>query len=266
MKAHRIAGHHLGHLFFRIVDEQTLDGQNTLEHAVVVDHKQLVSMPRQFLEATQVAQYHFKADVLSDRHHLEVHQRTDLLLVVGQRRAHTLTLLAVEGFHQFVDNVPRQFRRKVCEFVGVHFLGRRQQLVIIHVGDQGFPNRVRHFEQDVTVAISLDQLPDRQTLFQWQGFKNVGDVGGVQIIELALQLNEILPVDQVLDPVMMRTFLAMRQVFDDPLALQQLNNLSEAILKAFLRFFYIYLGHRRTPLPAVEHAGRINQSIHDWQN
>nr|BFE94911.1 hypothetical protein GCM10020185_54470 [Pseudomonas brassicacearum subsp. brassicacearum] len=109
--------------------------------------------------------------------------------------------------------------------------------MIIHVGDQGFPNRVRHFEQDVTVAISLDQLPDRQTLFQWQGFKNVGDVGGVQIIELALQLNEILPVDQVLDPVMMRTFLAMRQVFDDPLALQQLNNLSEAILKAFLRFF-----------------------------
>ncbi len=114
--------------------------------------------------------------------------------------------------------------------------------MIIHVGDQGFPNRVRHFEQDVTVAISLDQLPDRQTLFQWQGFKNVGDVGGVQIIELALQLNEILPVDQVLDPVMMRTFLAMRQVFDDPLALQQLNNLSEAILKAFLRFFLHLLG------------------------
>jgi hypothetical protein len=64
----------------------------------------------------------------------------------------------------------------------------------------------------------------------------------------------------------MRPFLAMRQVFHDPLAMQQLNDLSEAILKAFLRFFYFYFSHRRTPLPAVEHAGRINQLIHDWQN
>ncbi|CAN1603580.1 conserved protein of unknown function [Pseudomonas mediterranea] len=221
-------------------------------------------MPRQLLETTQVAQYHFKADILTDRHHLEVHQRTDLLLVIGQRRAHALTLLAVEGFHQFVDNVPWQFGRKVGEFVGVHFLGRRQQLVIIHIGDQGFTNRVGHFEQDVTVAISLDQLPDRQTLFQRQGFKDVGDVGGVQVIELALQLDEVLPVDQVLDPVMMRTFLAMRQVLHDPLAMQQLNDLRETVLKAFLRFFYFNFGHRRTPLPAVGHAGRINQSIHDW--
>jgi hypothetical protein len=71
-------------------------------------------------------------------------------------------------------------------------------------------------------------------------------------------------VDQVLDQVVMRAFLAMRQVFDHPLAMQQLNDLSKAILKAFLRFLYFYFGHRRTPLPAVEHAGRINQSVHDW--
>jgi hypothetical protein len=62
----------------------------------------------------------------------------------------------------------------------------------------------------------------------------------------------------------MRTFLAMSQVFDDPLTLQQLNNLSEAVLQAFLRFLYFNFGHRRTPLPAAGHAGRINQSIHDW--
>jgi hypothetical protein len=88
----------------------------------------------------------------------------------------------------------------------------------------------------------------------------------VQIIELALQLDEVLPVNQVLDPVVMRTFLAMSQVFDHPLALQQLNDLSEAVLQAFLRFLYFNFGHRRTPLPAAGHAGRINQSIHDCKN
>jgi hypothetical protein len=79
-----------------------------------------------------------------------------------------------------------------------------------------------------------------------------------------LQFDEVLPVDQVLDPVMMRAFLAMSQVFDDPLALQQLDDLSQAILQAFLCFLYFDFGHRRTPLPAAGHAGRINQSIHDW--
>jgi hypothetical protein len=88
----------------------------------------------------------------------------------------------------------------------------------------------------------------------------------VQIIELALQLDEVLPVNQVLDPVVMRTFLAVSQVFDYPLTLQQLNNLSEAVLQAFLRFLYFNFRHRRTPLPAAGHAGRINQSIHDWKN
>jgi hypothetical protein len=86
----------------------------------------------------------------------------------------------------------------------------------------------------------------------------------VQVIELALQLDEVLPVDQVLDPVMMRAFLAVSQVFYNSLALQQFNHLSQAILQAFLRFLYFNIGHRRTPLPAAGHAGRINQSIHDW--
>jgi hypothetical protein len=51
-------------------------------------------------------------------------------------------------------------------------------------------------------------------------------------------------------------FLAMSQVFDDTLTLQQVDNLRKAVLKAFLRLFYFDFGHRRTPLPAVDHAGR----------
>ncbi|CAI8754414.1 AraC family transcriptional regulator [Pseudomonas sp. IT-P258] len=264
METHRIAGHHLGNLFVRIVDQQTLDRQHPLEDAVVIDHEQFVGVTRQLLETAQITQDHFKADILADGHHLEVHQRTDLLLVVGQSRTHTLALLLVEGLHELMDDVSRQLGGQVSEFVGIHVLGGCQELVIVHVGDQRFTDRIGYFKEDVAVAIGLDQLPERQTIVQRQGFKDVGDVGGVQVIELALQLDEVLPVDQVLDPVMMRAFLAVSQVFYNSLALQQLDHLSQAILQAFLRFLYFNIGHRRTPLPAAGHAGRINQSIHDW--
>ncbi|AKA23134.1 hypothetical protein PCL1606_16790 [Pseudomonas chlororaphis] len=56
----------------------------------------------------------------------------------------------------------------------------------------------------------------------------------MQVIELALQLDEILPMNQVLDPILMVTFLTMSQVFDHPLPLQQLNDLSKAVLQAVL--------------------------------
>ncbi|MEF9674407.1 hypothetical protein QNM99_29505 [Pseudomonas sp. PCH446] len=72
--------------------------------------------------------------------------------------------------------------------------------------------------------------------------------------------------DQVFHPVVMRAFLTMRQVFDHPLALQQVDDLGKTILQAVLAFLYFNFGHRRTPLPAAEHAGRINQSIRDWQS
>ena len=82
----------------------------------------------------------------------------------------------------------------------------------------------------------------------------------MQVIKLALQLDEVLAVDQVFYQVIVRAFLAVRQVFDHTLALQQFDHLGQAILQAFLRFFYFYFSHRRTPLPAAEHAGRINRS------
>jgi hypothetical protein len=47
----------------------------------------------------------------------------------------------------------------------------------------------------------------------------------------------------------------VRQVFDHPLALQQLDHLSQAILQALLGFLYFDFSHRRTPLPAVGTPG-----------
>ncbi|CAI8932239.1 AraC family transcriptional regulator [Pseudomonas marginalis] len=264
MKAHGIAGHQVSNLFLRIVDQQALDRQHALENAFIVDHEQFVGMTRQLFQPAQVTQDHFQADVFADGDHLEVHQCADLILVIGQRGAHALTLLAVKGLHQLMDNITRQLWSQVGQFVSVHLPGGRQELVIVHVGDQGFTDRVGYFEQDIAVAVGLDQLPEGQSIIQGQGFENVGNVGGVQVVELALQLDEVLAVDQVFDEVVIRTILAVREIFDHALALQQLDDLSQAILQAFLCFLYFYFGHRRTPLPAAGHAGRINQSIHDW--
>ncbi|MNJ63839.1 hypothetical protein D3C77_597640 [compost metagenome] len=72
--------------------------------------------------------------------------------------------------------------------------------------------------------------------------------------------------NEVFYQVMVMTFLTVSQVFDHALTLQQLDHLSQAILQALLRLFYFDFSHRRTPLPAAEHAGRINQSDLDWQN
>jgi hypothetical protein len=78
----------------------------------------------------------------------------------------------------------------------------------------------------------------------------------VKVIELALQLDEVLPVNEIFYAVLILTFLAVSQIFNDTLALQELDDLSQTILQTFLRLFYFNLGHRRTPLPAAEHARR----------
>ncbi|MNF07143.1 hypothetical protein D3C80_2072590 [compost metagenome] len=92
--------------------------------------------------------------------------------------------------------------------------------MIVHIGDQGLTDRVGHFKEDVAIALGANQLPNGQTVVERQGLENVGDVGGVQIVELALQLNQILAVDKIFHQVMVMTFLAMSQVFNYPLALQ----------------------------------------------
>ncbi|GFM72043.1 hypothetical protein PSCICL_30350 [Pseudomonas cichorii] len=79
-----------------------------------------------------------------------------------------------------------------------------------------------------------------------------------------MQFDKVLAMNEVFYAILMLTFLAVDQIFDHTLALQQIDHLGKAILQAFLRLFYFCFSHRRTPLPAAEHAGRINQLILDW--
>src|SRR5690606_25132344 len=138
--------------------------------------------------------------------------------------------------------------------------GGGQDLVIVHVRDQRFANSVGYFEENVAVALGLDQLPDRQAVAERKGFENVGDVGGVQLIELALKFDEVLPMNQAFHQVLMLTFLAMGQALHQAVAMQQFDYLGEAVLQALLRLLGFYFSHTARSTPAAGRAAGVNQS------
>src|SRR5690606_12135444 len=263
MESDRIIGHNLGHLLLRVINQQALDGQNTLEHAVVIHYEQLVGMTRQLLESAQITQDHLQAHILADRDHFEVHQGTDLILLIGQGRTDALTLLRIKGLHQLVDDVAGQLCSQVGQLVGIEILGGSQDFVIIHVGDQRLAYRIGNFEQDVTVALGLDQLPDGQAVIQRQRFKDVCNVCRVQRFQLALQLDEILTMLQVVDQLLRLTdTLAVGKILNDLLTMQQFDNLRQTILETFLRLFCFYFSHGALHPRRTERArGSIIQNV-----
>src|SRR6185503_20987318 len=107
-----------------------------------------------------------------------------------------LALLDGQRMQHVVDHVLRQVRNKVGYFIGIELFRGRDQLVRIHVLDQRLAYRIRDFEQDFSVALRLDQIPYDQTLFQRQGLQDVSDVGGVELVELSLQLGKVLLMDE----------------------------------------------------------------------
>jgi hypothetical protein len=63
--------------------------------------------------------------------------------------------------------------------------------------------------------------------------------------------------------MLMLAFLTMRQVFDQPVPMQQFDDLSQAVLQAFLRFFYFYFSHGALHPQRQRTPKRVNQSTRD---
>src|SRR5690606_14627238 len=84
------------------------------------------------------------------------------------------------------------------------------------------------------------------------------------LVKLALQLSEVLPTHQIVNAILVMTFLAMGKVFDQAVAVQQVDNLRQAVLQAFLRLFGFYFSHWRAPPQKRSTPKGINQSIRDW--
>ena len=236
--------HHRRHQRVRFADDQPVDGQDSQKFLVAVDDEQLVGLRRQFIEATQIAQYDLERHFRAHLQVLEVHQRADHVVVEGHRRAQLFAFLQREAGEHIVHHLLWEIRRQVGDFLGVERLGGGDEFLGVHRRDQRFADRVGNLEQDLAVARRAHQVPDVQALVERQRLEDVRDVGRVQAVELARQLRAILLGDEALDDLAAagagadRSVLELlvHQALDQPMLAQQRGNLGERVLHAFACF------------------------------
>ena len=166
---------------------------------VAVDHEEGVRLPRELVEAAQVAQRHLAGHVLADAHHLEIHQGADASLGVGQGGLQLRALVDVLRLDDVLDHLVGQVGREVGDLVGVQVLGGGDDLRGVHVREQRVADGVGDLEEDVAVAVAAHEAPDDEALLEGQALEDEGDVGRVQPVEPLLQLGEVLLVDDGLD-------------------------------------------------------------------
>ena len=166
IELHAFRHHHLAHLAIEVGDDQAGERQRALQHLVAIHHEQLVGVVGKLVEPTQVARHRFQRHVFTHGDMVEIHQRPDRALGVGKRRPQALALFQGERLHHLFDDARRQVRSDVGELVGLERLHRRHQLARIHRFDERFAHRVGHLDQDLAVAIGLDQIPYRQPLLE----------------------------------------------------------------------------------------------------
>ena len=97
---------------------------------------------------------------------IEVHERADRTFRKRQRRAQALALLGRQRLHHLLDDARRQVRGDIGELVGLQRFRRGHQLARVHRLDERFAHRIGHLDQDLAVAVGLDQVPDREPLLE----------------------------------------------------------------------------------------------------
>ena len=202
-------------------------------------------MAGQLVHAPQVAQHDFERHVLAHRDHVEIHERAHGILRIGHRGTQLLALLDGQRPEHVRHDILRQVRHQVGNLVGIELLRRGDQLVAVHVRDERFAHRIGDLQQDVAIAVGLDQFPDDKALVERQRFQDVGDIRRMQPVELVLQFGQVLLVDEGLHQLVPRHVLVVDHVFHDAMLLQQSQNLVEGLLHAFLAFALRGLGHGR---------------------
>ena len=85
-----------------------------------------------------------------------------------------------------LDDFIRKVRREVRDLVGIEVLGGGDDLRAVHVREQRVAHRVGDLEEDLALAVASHQAPDEQPILERQAFEDVGDVGGVQVLEAVL--------------------------------------------------------------------------------
>ena len=140
-------------------------------------------MVGQRLIAAQIAKNHVDRDFLSNRHHLEVHARTDALFRVRHGRAQLCALFVRKAFLDLRHNVGRQVVDKVGDLVGIERFDRVDELAAVHCVNQGLTNALIDFKKNVAVGVAANLVPNGQALVERQGLEHPGNVGRVQRFE-----------------------------------------------------------------------------------
>ena len=99
-------------------------------------------------------------------------------------------------------------------------LGRVQQLLAHIVGQE---------QQDPVEPVHLDLLPGKQAVLLRQRLENPRGIDRVQPVEQLAQLAQVLPVHERLDQLVLGHFLAIHEIFDQPVPRQQALHLVQVL-------------------------------------
>ena len=108
--------------------------------------------------------------------------------------------------------------------------------------DQCFAHRVRYFEQNFAVALGFDEIPYGQPFCERQCLEHVRDIRRMHLVEFYPQLGDVLLLDEALDELVTRHFLALDEALDELMLAQKRDDLLQAVLNALA--ILIRVSHR----------------------
>ena len=124
---HDRAHHHVG-----FVDQQRRQGKRAEQFVGPIDDEYLVGVVGELRQAAQIAQDGLERHVVANPHHFEIHDGADRAFRIAHRFDEARALLDGQAFLHLADDIGRQVGCDVRQFVGVHALGGRHEILAIH--------------------------------------------------------------------------------------------------------------------------------------
>ncbi len=159
--------------------------------AFPIHHVEIVGALGDFAAPAQVAQHHVEREIGPHHDGVEVHQAAGGILVVGEHRAQALPVLLLHGQQQFLDHVLRHLGQDVRQVVGLQPFGGGDQLLRLHLLDQGGADFLVEVGEDLAFGLAGNLFPDFTALIGGKGFEQVGDFRRVHLGELLRDLCQV---------------------------------------------------------------------------
>jgi hypothetical protein len=156
---------------------------------------------------------------------------TDLILFVLNRLLECLPVGGLERARDLGEDLLRDRLGDIAEILGIE----RQQQVNEDVAwrrfDEPIANNAGNLDEGETRLFLRGLLPDQPPIVCPKGFEDECEVRAVHRTDALSQFGEILSMLQALEEILLRSFLAMRQRFEDAVLVEQARHLGEALLE-----------------------------------